>query len=386
MRTRSGEVIDRALALVSPAGRPGRGRRRGPARSAAPAEGRVNVLMPAGEGSLGDEALIFGTSELAARARRTASFWLLGAAPSLLDRGLDEVRDSHTIVRMALSRLNAHGRSRAQGADLIVVGADTISGDYEHRFLAARVEALNHASAAGRSAKLVNCSETRAPSTLSVRLLGGLRDDVEVWARDRDSQERLLALLDRPVALAPDVGCLVTPRGSGRFRPPSDGPFAVFVPNAHFSAHLGLDEGELIGAWRDVIRALPMPVVVLPHDVRGFPGDVDLARRLTAVSGAALHVPTDVHDAKDVLARASLVVSARMHACVGALSSGTPTVGLEYLEKFRGQFAWYGELGRTVPERAVCDPDEIGQAVSEVLQHDRERWTVPSDWFAESWL
>jgi polysaccharide pyruvyl transferase WcaK-like protein len=342
--------------------------------------------MPAGEGSLGDEALIFGTHELAERAGRRAAFWVLGPAPSLEDRGLHEVCDARTIVGCAVSRLNGHGRSRAQEADLVVVGADTISGDYEHRFLAARVEALNRAAAAGRSAKLVNCSISRAPSTLSVRLLRRLRQDVEVWARDRPAQARISALLSRPVALAPDVGCLVAPRGSGAFRAPGDEPFAVFVPNAHFSTYVGLDEAALIDAWSEVIRALPMRVVVLPHDVREFPGDVALARRLAAAAGAPLYQPVDVHDAKDVLARASLCVSARMHACVGALSSGTPTVGLEYLEKFRGQFDWYGSLGRAVPEDAVADADAIGRAVAEVLERDRERWAVPSEWFAESWL
>lgn len=384
MRRRIVDTADRAIALLALASDAGR-RRRG-RRLATGVADHVNVMMPAGEGSLGDEALIFGIRELAERAGRRAAFWVLGDAPSLQGRGLDELRDARTIVGCAVSRLNSLGRRQVEEADLIVVGADTISGDYEHRFLAARVEALNRAAASGRSAKLVNCSVSREPSPLSVRLLRRLRRDVEVWARDLHAQARLAAVLDRSIGLAPDVGCLVAPRDSGTFAASGNEAFAVFVPNAHFSKYLGLEEGAILGAWSEAIRSLPLPVVVLPHDVRKFPGDVELARRLAAGSGARLHLPVDVHDAKDVLARASLCVSARMHACVGALSSGTPTVGLEYLEKFRGQFAWYGALGVTVPEAAVCDAVAIGRAAAQVLEREHRRWSVPSDWFAESWL
>ena len=294
--------------------------------------------------------------------------------------------DTRTLVRFALSRLSAAGRDLVSAEDLIVVGADTISGEYEHRFLAARVEALNRAAAAGRSAKLVNCSVSRKPSQLSVRILRRLHSEVEVWARDRSSRRRLAELLERPIALLPDVGCLVEAGPSGAFLPPSDEPFAVFVPNAHFSAYLGVPEDALVAAWAEVVRALPMPVVLLPHDIRDFPGDIALSARLSALTGAPLYVPRDVGDAKDVLARASLCISARMHAAVGALSSGTPTVGLEYLDKFGGQFDWYGSLGSCVPEGEVCDVASILGAVSELLGREPAPPVAAAAWFADGWL
>ena len=348
----------------------------------------LNVMMPAADGSLGDELLVLGTQALAVRASRSAAFLMQGPAPSLQKQGLHEVVDSTSMVTLASSRLTEAGRTRIESADLIVIGADTISGDYEHRFLGSRVESLNLAVQSGHSGKLVNSSVTARPTPLSTRILRRLDDRVEVWARDRPSQHALEESLGRRVGLSPDVGCLVAARDAGAFDPDARYPergFAVVVPNAHFSTHLRLDERAIIDAWSSMAKALPLPVVVMPHDLRAFPGDVELARRLAAASDAALYVPADAADAKHVLSRAALCVSARMHACVGALSSGTPTVGLEYLDKFRGQFDWYGALGRVVRQQDVGDASAIVGAVAS-LGAPVEQWTVPEDWFKRCWL
>lgn len=57
-----------------------------------------------------------------------------------------------------------------------------------------------------------------------------------------------------------------------------------------------------------------------------------------------------------------------MHACVAALSSGVPTVGIGYVGKFSGQFAWYGDLGAVVEYRPDLTAEEI---VVLVAQEDR---------------
>ncbi len=66
-------------------------------------------------------------------------------------------------------------------------------------------------------------------------------------------------------------------------------------------------------------------------------------------------VPTDLEDVRRATASAHLVVGSRMHACLNALSTGTPAVPLAYSRKFAPLLA---DLGwhRTVDLRAEDDP------------------------------
>ncbi|MDQ1530185.1 MAG: hypothetical protein QOE37_290, partial [Microbacteriaceae bacterium] len=319
---------------------------------------------------------------------RSAAYWLYGPAPSLHRLGLAPTRDGEAAVTLASARLNRHGRAALTAADLVIVGADTIGGDYEHRSLAAKVEALNRAAAAGRAAKLVNSSVPASPTALSVRILRNLDAGVEVWARDRPSQSLLGELLERRVRVAPDIGALLTPTSAPRRPVPHPSGYAVFVPNAHFHTHHGLDRAALLAAWVRAVRLIgaTVPVIVMPHETRPFPGDIAMAEDLAAGSGARLYRPADAADAKALLAGAAVCVSARLHACLGALSTGTPTLGLEYLDKFRGQFAWFGDRGRVLPFETTRDAERIGTEADALLRLAPGEAPEIDGWYDDSWL
>lgn len=53
-----------------------------------------------------------------------------------------------------------------------------------------------------------------------------------------------------------------------------------------------------------------------------------------AKSGVDVCIPSSLGEARDVLGSARVVVGARMHACLNALSSGTPAVAIAYSRKF----------------------------------------------------
>ena len=55
-----------------------------------------------------------------------------------------------------------------------------------------------------------------------------------------------------------------------------------------------------------------------------------------------------------------------MHACVAALSSGVPTVGIGYVGKFSGQFSWYGDLGTVLEYRDGLDAAEVVDAAQQL--------------------
>nr|WP_315266248.1 polysaccharide pyruvyl transferase family protein [Microbacterium lemovicicum] len=79
-------------------------------------------------------------------------------------------------------------------------------------------------------------------------------------------------------------------------------------------------------------------VTLLPHvlDSADPDNDVPVSRQIREDLGGAvgLAVPKDLEDARQMIAGANLVIGARMHACLNALSTGTPTVAMAYSRKF----------------------------------------------------
>lgn len=341
------------------------------------ATGRVRVVLPASHGSFGDEAmgLVAASSlqHLLAEAGVDAGVDLVvpgDAAPwrRLVPVDVGVIPLSDLTVGRGTVPTATTVRELASGP-LVVIGADTLAGDYELALLATRVRMLNVAAAAGHPAALVNFSLPTTVHPAAARILRSLDAEVVVRARDRLSAQRATEILGRTVSSTPDIAALL---------PPTPGPVdatapVVFVPNAHLGGMYGVGTEHLVTLWRDLGLRMreqgdDRPIEVVVHDVRDSVGDVALGRRVVdalAATGvdATLTVPTTAAEAKAAIAAADHCVSARMHACVAALSSGVPTVGIGYVGKFSGQFDWYGDLGSVLEYRPDLTADEILERV-----------------------
>lgn len=97
--------------------------------------------------------------------------------------------------------------------------------------------------------------------------------------------------------------------------------------------------------YRDSTRAIidrlmtdGRSVTLLPHvlDSPNADNDVPVSQQLVEEYGGAidLHTPTDLDDVRRAIVAANLVIGARMHACLNALSTGTPAIALAYSRKF----------------------------------------------------
>lgn len=76
-----------------------------------------------------------------------------------------------------------------------------------------------------------------------------------------------------------------------------------------------------------------------------------------------VHVPADLEDARSVIAGAQLVIGARMHACLNALSTGTPAVAMAYSRKFAPLMSEIG-WNHVIPlSDATAGIDEVMAAV-----------------------
>ena len=341
------------------------------------ATGRVRVVLPASHGSFGDEAmgLVAASSlqHLLEEAGVDAGVDLVvpgDAAPwrRLVPADVGVIPLSDLTVGRGTVPTATTVRELASGP-LVVIGADTLAGDYELALLATRVRMLNVAAAAGHPAAMVNFSLPTTVHPAAARILQSLDLEVVVRARDRLSAQRATEILGRTVPCTPDIAALLppTPRHERSTAP------VVFVPNAHLGGMYGVGTEHLVTLWRDLGLRMreqgdDRPVEVVVHDVRDSVGDVALGRRVVdalveAGVDATLTVPTTAAEAKAAIAAADHCVSARMHACVAALSSGVPTVGIGYVGKFSGQFDWYGDLGSVLEYRPDLTANEILERV-----------------------
>ncbi|WP_375426025.1 polysaccharide pyruvyl transferase family protein [uncultured Friedmanniella sp.] len=75
-------------------------------------------------------------------------------------------------------------------------------------------------------------------------------------------------------------------------------------------------------------------------------------------------VPTSLTDVREMVASAAVVIGSRMHACLNALSVGTPAIALAYSRKFAPLLADIG-WSRSIDLRTAPDPvDEVEAALA----------------------
>nr|WP_188744294.1 polysaccharide pyruvyl transferase family protein [Agromyces bauzanensis] len=288
--------------------------------------------------------------------------------------GIDRIQSMVELMRRHSLHPTATARRLYSGNSVTVVGADTVGGDYEHRFLAHRVAALNESAASGHRVQLVNFSISAEPTPLALSLLRRLDSGVELHARDVNSQRRAQGFLQREVGVAPDVGALLE---CARVEQHA-AEYCVLVPNAHLATHFEFSESDLVDSWSDLATWLgrKMKVFLLPHDLREHPGDLALVNRIAErvnLDSVRPWVVADAREAKGVISRAVLLISARMHACVAALSSAVPTVGISYLGKFEGQFEWFDVPRVVVPFERATDTALIKRLAEQLLNERNVR-------------
>ena len=162
-----------------------------------------------------------------------------------------------------------------------------------------------------------------------------LRRSVLVFARDSASGDAA-ARLGRPVdAVATDLVF-----GIDQPAPAPQRDVLLNVSGLLWGSNAHGDPARYQTAVRgivDALRADGRAVTLLPHviDSPGLDNDVPVSRRLSDELGLDLYIPANLDDARATIASSSLLIGARMHACLNALSTGTPAVAMAYSRKFQ---------------------------------------------------
>jgi len=309
--------------------------------------------------NLGVRALAHGSAALVRRAFPDAEVDLQnfgkGAAPVPIGGWRPLVRE-HVTGRHGL-------REWLSGYDLVV---DTRSGDsFADIYGLQRLTAMTALSDLAVRAKVpvVLGPQTIGPfGTRRGRALARhtLRRATTVMARDHVSAEGARSLGREPDVLTTDVV------------------FALPVPTVERTRDVLLNVSGLLwnpgphvdaGGYRATVEQLVEALVaegrhvtLLAHVLSSNKVDDDVPV-VTEIAhrhaGVDVLVPTDLADVREAVASAQLVVGSRMHACLNALSVGTPAIPLAYSRKFEPLL---DDLGwrATVDLRTSTDPvDEV---------------------------
>lgn len=327
--------------------------------------------------NLGVQALAAGSAALVSRAYPGAELEFLSYG-----RGDAPVRvgDPRALTKELLTR-RAGLRGWLQNFDLVV---DTRAGDSF-----ADIYGLNRLYAMSLLAEAVHRAEVplvMSPQTIGpfdgrrAKLIGrrSLRTATLVMARDRVSAEHARTL-GRPVDhLTTDVVFAIpAPERVVTRDVLLNVSGLLWTPGPHvdhlvYRAMVAELYGRLVAAGRTVT----LLAHVLESEVAD--NDVPAIREFVATLDhePEVIVPTSLADVRDAVASANVVLGSRMHACLNALSVGTPAIALAYSRKFAPLLADIGWT-RTIDLRTATDVvDQVEAALASGTLEDETATTL----------
>ncbi len=285
--------------------------------------------------NLGVRVLGAGTEALARQAWPDAEFTFYNYGARTAPVRLGSFRE---IAKEALTRRHGLGRWFSQ-FDIIL---DTRAGDsfadiYGLPRLASMCAATEYARRAG--VPVVLTPQTIGPfnSRLATAMARrSLKTASVVMARDSESAQAS-AKLGQPVdVLTTDVVfALDVPEATGA----RDVVLNVSGLLWHPGPHVGSAAYRAtVTAVYDTLTAQGRTVALLAHVLPSDNPDDDIPAvqefQRTHAPEAEILQPTSLDDVREMLAGAELVIGSRMHACLNALSVGTPAIPLAYSRKF----------------------------------------------------
>ncbi|WP_043642781.1 polysaccharide pyruvyl transferase family protein [Caenispirillum salinarum] len=358
------------------------------------------VVAPSVSGSVGDAALIVGTTE----ALRAAGYQRVDIlTPETEDDWPVSVTPDHTLCLPGLLMRGGRGALMRMAfamrdyEALYVIGADIIDGIYSHQRALARIRLMQLAAQGGLQTVLVGASISEAPKSACMRALGQLPGSVRINARDPLSAQRMVPWLGRMPSIAPDAAFLIPPPVE-REAPEAEAAWLARMEHAGLQPVVVNVNGgqaykkpalaEAMGRVIDGLLARRCAVMLLPHDSRK-PGDEEICRHLAEQRGASVRAyqgPMDPLSIRSVLALVPIVITGRMHVAILGLTTGAVPIAVVYQGKFEGLFQLFDlpveDLCRQ-PDAVIADPESLlacyDAAVANLSRHaDAVRRALPT--------
>ncbi|MDN5583036.1 MULTISPECIES: polysaccharide pyruvyl transferase family protein [unclassified Corynebacterium] len=374
--------VDRLMALERRAsltlagrGTTGRGTTgRGSAGRRAAATRPVDLLVTTvGNGNIGDQAMFEAALGKLGKLGATSGGRIIAVVPSADAFTVPPVyADRVTLVELpALTdgNLLTAGLARRRltsyfptARSLTVIGADVMDGGYQGREAALRLLALELGARAGLDCRVLGFSWSAHPDPYVLQRFRDLDQDVQLFARDAVSRERMGGAGIGGVGLAADIvfthriDAASTPFGDWAGRQQDDARrVAVVNVSGLVLKRLSRSGGAqtYLDEMAETVRRLvarDWSVVLVPHVVRAGDDDLDACRqvhdRLQDAATAPYVTLADrllsPAEVLGIVTHADVVVSARMHLGILTLSSGRPCVLFDTQGKVEGLMREFG--------------------------------------------
>lgn len=334
------------------------------------------VMLPAGGGNIGDQAMfeayLANTPGEVLAVMRDAGAYIVPDEDQARVRVLSAPLLSGGTLRGRWGEVRALADELRAARSFAVIGADIMDGGYNRAEAVTRAEMLRLARRLGAGARVLGFSWGERVDDAASRALARAALKARLFVRDPISAERL----DRAGIPAIESADLVF-TADGEREPADLSAWVTRLPDPVVIVNLsGLIERrtDLVPefvALIDRLTADGMRVVLLPHCLRDGDDDLAVCRRAgetVAQADRVLLVDRALRPAEVrwLTARASAVVTGRMHLSILALTQGTPVVVLRTRGKVDG-------LARMFDlERYALDPvpgigGEAGSALADLF-------------------
>lgn len=367
----------------------------------------VAILPPSSPGSLGDEAVLNGfLKELRRRTdepicllsyRRMGCWNHVDGQFSVCHVG-DFIQNRTLLswIRVALTLSKCRR--------LYVLGTDVLDGYYSVQKSVGRIRLAQCASSLGIATAVVGFSYSKNPELAAKKAFQSLSGDVHVCSRDTFSKKNAEFFLGRTVELTADPAFLLDPAvvsaemqqtvdWLAKRRAEQSTVFGINANHLLLNAEEGITPEKVSESIADTIVHLAsentrLVFCLIPHDVRGNPSDVDLARMAFAMIPPTLQervmtvpFPCRAAEIKALAKNIDCVLSGKMHLAIACLGESVPVGCVTYKDhKFAGLFQHFGLESVTMSPREYFDPVRRLDFVSSLLARRHElRETIHSN-------
>jgi len=364
--------------------------RRRPAAGGSAEREQAVVMLPAGSGNIGDQAMfeayLANTPGEVVAVMRSAEAYVIPPPDGARVRVLCAPLLSGGTLRGRGSEVRALAAELRTARSFAVIGADIMDGGYDRVEAVTRAEMLRLARQLGARPQVLGFSWGEHADAVASRALRRASGEAQLFARDPVSAERL----DR-AGISAIVSADLVFATDGEQEPAdvstwlTQDPDPVVIVNLSGLISRSLDLTPEFVALIDRLTASGRRVVLLPHCLREGDDDLVVCRR----AAQAVTLPERVllveralrpAEVRWLTARASAVVTGRMHLSILALTQGTPVVVLRTRGKVEGLARMFGL------EQYTLDPvpgigDEVGRALTALFADatlpDRIRARLP---------
>lgn len=303
--------------------------------------GGVLVLATAGMGNTGDEAMLDSLlanvpGQITLVVQSSDSFTPLRpdvamlVLPHLIDGPL--YRRFPDVVRFA--------RQLNRGSELCMIGADVMDGVYYPPSAMARFSLLNLANRSGLQTRVLGFSWSDQAEPSAWEAIRRVAPATQLFVRDPQSLRRLEARGVEGAIAAADI-VFALPHNSSAPPPIKTGRAKLALLNVSGLIQGRMDQLPEFEAVLRHLRETGWSMCFVPHVVR--PGDDDLSTQRALQAGIGLDsnvrfidAKPSVHEVQELVSRADLIITGRMHLAVLGIAAGVPAVVLGTQGKVAG--------------------------------------------------